>query len=401
MPNRSFALAFAATAFAFVATMLGTTMPTPLYPTYEKQLGFGTLTVTIVFATYAIGVLAALLAFGRASDTLGRRPTLLAGGVAAVLSSAVFLAAAPVHAHAGGLTLLLIGRFLSGLSAGVFTGTATATLTDFAGQRTGRATVVAALANIGGLGLGPLVAGALAKEAPRPLVTPYVVHLVLMVVALGLLLRIPEPVDVRRPRRLTVQRLGVPASLRTIFISAGTAGFAGFAVLGFFTAITPATLALLGHHDPLLTGVVVFVVFAASAAGQLGSIRLPARMALLSGTALLVAGTAVIGFGIGDEVLAVLVAGGVIAGLGQGASFRSALGAIVGASPGEHRAAVSSSFFAVCYVGISLPVIGIGASSDAIGLKKTAVIFAAAIAVLSAIALASLARTSRTAQTRR
>ena len=79
MPRSSFALAFAATAFAFVATMLGTTMPTPLYPTYQQQLGFGTLTVTIVFATYAIGVLAALLAFGRASDTVGRRPTLLAG----------------------------------------------------------------------------------------------------------------------------------------------------------------------------------------------------------------------------------------------------------------------------------------------------------------------------------
>ncbi len=395
MPRSSFASAFAITAYAFVATMLGTTLPTPLYPTYQKQLDFGALTVTIVFATYAIGVLAALLAFGRASDTVGRRPTLLAGLAAALLSSVVFLLAAPVHAHAAGLSLLLVGRFLSGLSAGVFTGTATAALTDFAGEYTTRATVVAAAANIGGLGLGPLVAGALAKDGSHPLTTPYAVHLALILLALAAVLRIPEPVDVRRPRRLTMQRLGVPASLRTIFVSAGTAGFAGFAVLGFFTAITPATLALLGHHNPLLTGVVVFVVFAASAVGQLVSIRVPARPALLGGTSLLVVGTAVIGLGIGNESLAVLIAGGVVAGLGQGCSFRSALGAIVGASPGAQRAAVSSSFFAVCYVGISLPVVGIGASSDAIGLQKTAVIFAVAIAVLSAIALGSLARTSR------
>jgi MFS family permease len=395
VPRTSFSLAFAATAYAFVATMLGTTLPTPLYPTYQKQLDFGALTVTIVFATYAIGVLTALLAFGRASDTVGRRPTLLAGLTAALLSSVVFLVAAPVHGHVGGLTLLLIGRFLSGLSAGVFTGTATAALTDFAGKHTTRATVVAAVANIGGLGLGPLVAGALAKSAPHPLATPYVVHLVLIVLAGAALLRIPEPVDVQRPRRLTVQRLRVPASLRTIFVSAGTAGFAGFAVLGFFTAVTPATLALLGHHNPLLTGVVVFVVFAASAVGQLVSIRVAGRPALLAGTSLLVVGTAVIGLGIGTESLPVLVAGGVVTGLGQGCSFRSALGAIVGASPGEQRAAVSSSFFAVCYVGISLPVVGIGALSDAIGLKKTAVTFAVAIAVLSAIALASLVRTSR------
>jgi MFS family permease len=395
VPRRSFAFAFAATAYAFVATMLGTTLPTPLYPSYQKQLDFGALTVTIVFATYAIGVLTALLAFGRASDTVGRRPTLLAGLAAALLSSVVFLLAAPVHGHAAGLSLLLVGRFLSGLSAGVFTGTATAALADFAGEHTMRATVVAAVANIGGLGFGPLVAGALAKEAPHPLSTPYAVHLVLIVLALGAMVCVPEPVEVDRPRRLTMQRLAVPASLRRIFISAGTAGFAGFAVLGFFTAVTPATLALLGHHNPLLTGVVVFVVFAASAVGQLLSIRAAPRVALLGGTGLLVVGTAVIGLAIGTESLPVLVFGGVVTGLGQGCSFRSALGAIVGASPGEQRAAVSSSFFAVCYVGISLPVVGIGALSDAIGLQKTAVIFAGAIAVLSALALASLVRTSR------
>jgi hypothetical protein len=85
----------------------------------------------------------------------------------------------------------------------------------------------------------------------------------------------------------------------------------------------------------------------------------------------------------------------VVAGLGQGCSFRSALAAIVGASPGGQRAAVSSSFFAVCYVGISLPVVGIGASSDAIGLQKTAEIFAVAIAVLSTVALGSLIRGPR------
>jgi predicted MFS family arabinose efflux permease len=397
VPRRSYAFAFAATAYAFVATMLGTTLPTPLYPSYQKQLDFGALTVTIVFATYAIGVLTALLTFGRASDTVGRRPTLLAGLAAALLSSVVFLIAAPVHGHTAGLSLLLVGRFLSGLSAGVFTGTATAALADFAGEHTMRATVVAAVANIGGLGLGPLVAGALAKEASHPLSTPYAVHLVLIVLALAAVLCVPEPVEVDRPRRLTMQRLGVPASLRRIFISAGTAGFAGFAVLGFFTAVTPATLGLLGHHNPLLTGVVVFVVFAASAVGQLASIRVPARPALLVGTGLLVVGTAVIGLGIGNKSLAVLIAGGVVTGLGQGCSLRSALGAILGAGPSEQRAAVSSSFFAVCYVGISLPVVGIGASSDAIGLQKTAVIFAGAIAVLSAIALGSLVRTTRSA----
>ncbi|MDQ1697561.1 MAG: hypothetical protein QOJ03_2914 [Frankiaceae bacterium] len=387
------AAAFGFVAYAFTATMLGTTLPTPLYPEYEARFGFGALTVTIVFATYAVGVLAALLVFGRASDTIGRRPTLLAGLASAAASTIVFLLVAQIHS--GGLALLLVGRLLSGLSAGIFTGTATAALADFAGgDHPLRASLTAAVANIGGLGLGPLTAGALAKYVANPLTTPFLLHLALLIpaaVAIGLM---PEPVEVRKPRRLSVQRLGVPPSLRAIFIQAGTAGFAGFAVLGFFTAVSPAALALLGHHDPFLTGLVVFAVFAASAAGQVVSIRPAVRTALLAGTAILIVGIALVGVGIGTKSFALLVAGGLVGGLGQGLSFRSALGSVTGASPPGQRAAVSSSFFAVCYVGISLPVVGVGAASDSYGLVHAAEVFAAIIAVLSLIALSSLARSA-------
>ena len=145
-----YAGAFWIVTLAFVVTMLGTTLPTPLYPAYEAQLDFGALTVTIVFATYAVGVLGALLTVGRASDTVGRKPVLLAGLGCAVVSSVVFVLAAPVHDHSGGLTLLLLGRLLSGLSAGIFTGTATAALADYAGDdHKTRASLVAAAANVG------------------------------------------------------------------------------------------------------------------------------------------------------------------------------------------------------------------------------------------------------------
>ncbi len=48
-------LAFAGVAYAFAVTMLGTTLPTPLYPIYEQEIGFSSLVVTIIFATYAVG----------------------------------------------------------------------------------------------------------------------------------------------------------------------------------------------------------------------------------------------------------------------------------------------------------------------------------------------------------
>ena len=54
--------------------MLGTTLPTPMYALYSERLHFSVLTTTVIYATYAGGVLVALLAFGRWSDAVGRRP---------------------------------------------------------------------------------------------------------------------------------------------------------------------------------------------------------------------------------------------------------------------------------------------------------------------------------------
>lgn len=388
--------AFWLTAFAFTVTMLGTTLPTPLYPGYEARFGFGPLTVTIVFATYAVGVLAALVLIGRASDHVGRRPVLLGGLAVATLSSVVFLVAGGVES--GGLGLLLVGRLLSGLSAGIFTGTATATLADF-GQpgRAMRSSLVAAVANILGLGLGPLTAGLLAEHVGAPLRTSFVVHLGLLALAFGAIAMVPEPVDVRGPRRLTVQRLRVPPEARGVLVQAGTAGFAGFAVLGMFTAVSPALLALLGHHAPSLTGLVVFTVFLASATGQVGSAFMAARPALLIGTATLVLGVAAIGVAIAASSLALVLVGGIVAGAGQGMGFRAALGSVTTASPPDQRGGVASTFFTICYVGISIPVVGIGIGTRAYGLVHTGEVFAGVVAVIALAAFVSLALSGRRA----
>ena len=151
---------FVAVAYAFGVTMLSTTLPTPLYPLYRDKLGFSELTVTLVYAAYAVGVLVALIAFGNMSDAVGRRRVLLPGLAAAVLSAIVFLSAVD-------LPMLFVGRVLSGLAAGLFTGTATATLVDLVPDRDrARGSLVATLVNMGGLGLGPLLAGVLGAFAP-------------------------------------------------------------------------------------------------------------------------------------------------------------------------------------------------------------------------------------------
>jgi predicted MFS family arabinose efflux permease len=375
-------------AAAFLVTMLGTTMPTPLYPLYQRELGFGGLMVTVVFATYAVGVLAALLLVGRLSDQVGRKAVLLPGLGVAAASSLVFLIP-----HS--LAALFVGRLLSGLSAGVFTGVATAAIVDLApDDGRARAGLLAAAVNVLGLGLGPVLAGALADVAPHPLVLPYLVHVALVGLAALALVAVPEPVGRRPgPVRWQVQRLGVPDEVRPTFVRAAVAGFAGFAVLGFFTAVSPLFLVQVLHEaSHLVTGLVVFSVLGSSAAGQLLSARLPERASLLGGCVALAAGVVVVAVGLATALLPVLVAGAVIAGLGQGASFRAGLQAVTGAAPTERRSEVSSSFFLVLYVAISIPVIGVGAGAQVFGLVPTAVVFAGLVAALALAAFVSLLR---------
>jgi MFS family permease len=376
---------FAAVAYAFVVVMLGTTLPTPLYVIYQEDFGFSELMITVIFATYAAGVIAALLLFGRLSDQIGRRRALLPGLAFSALSAVVFLLA-----H--GLGLLLAGRILSGLSAGIFTGTATATLVDLArSEDRGRATLVATMVNMGGLACGPLLAGILAEFAGSPLRLAFWADLALLVPAAAFLWAIPETVHRDRPGPIRPQRLHVPPEVRTIFVRAALAGFAGFAVLGLFTAVAPGFLReILDIQNHAIVGLVVFLVFASSLVGQTALERAFRGVALPAGCVLLIAGMGLVALGLALSSLAALIAGGVTAGLGQGLSFRAGLAAVNEASPAERRAEVASSFFVVAYVAISVPVVGVGVLAEVIDLRDAGLIFAAVVVALALIVLALL-----------
>jgi MFS family permease len=380
---------FVAVAYAFAVTMLGTTLPTPLYVLYMARFGFTELIITVIFATYAAGVIAGLLLFGSWSDQIGRRPVLLLGIWFSALSAVAFLVA-------NSLGLLLVGRLLSGFSAGIFTGTATATLVDLApAERRATATLVATLVNMGGLGAGPLLAGVVSQWGPLPLRLSFWIDLGILIPAgVGIVL-MRDPVRSRGKTTLRIQALRVPHEARAIFVRAALAGFAGFAVLGLSSAVAPAFLGTLGVMSRAAVGAVVFGVFAASALGQFLLEVIPERIALPIGCMGLIAGMGAFASGLAASSLALLILGGIIAGLGQGLSFRAGLAGVNGVSPPEQRAEVASTFFVVAYVALSLPVIGEGVLAEAAGLRTAGLLFAGAVAALAAVVLVLLAQRRR------
>ncbi|MEV7085970.1 MFS transporter [Streptomyces sp. NPDC093085] len=362
----------------FAVGMAGTTLPTPLYGLYRERLGFSELMVTVVFAVYALGVIAVLLLAGNLSDQVGRRPVVLAALGFSAAGALCFL-------FEGGLPALFAGRLLSGFAAGLLSGAATAYVLELAepGQE-GRAGLAATAANMGGLGCGPLLAGVLAQYAPWPLALPFLAHLALVAVAAVLTWRLPETVD--RPERVRVRLRGLalPPGIRGVFVPAALAAFAGFALLGLFTAVAPSFLSeTLAERNLAVTGAVVFSVFLASTVGQTLTGRLGVRAALPGGCLVLVAGLALVAASLAVRSLPLLVAGALCGGLGQGLGFRAALAAVGGAAPPEHRGATLSAFFVVAYLGIALPVVGVGALTLVLGLRGAGLMFAACVVVLS------------------
>src|SRR4051794_41793468 len=66
-------------AYAHVAAVIGLALfasatPSPLYGTYRELWGFSPVVLTLVYAVYAVGVLASLLLAGRGSRRVGPPP---------------------------------------------------------------------------------------------------------------------------------------------------------------------------------------------------------------------------------------------------------------------------------------------------------------------------------------
>ncbi|MFJ9605110.1 MFS transporter [Kitasatospora sp. NPDC101176] len=385
-------LARAALAFAFWTTMAGTTVPTPLYPLYQHALGFTPLTVTVIFAVYAAGVVAGLVALGRLSDEIGRRPVLALGLLLAASAAGLFEAA-------DSLPWLLAARVLSGLAAALVTGAATAALLDLAPpERRLRAQTVALAANMGGLAGGTLLAGLLAEWAGSPLRLPWTVMLVLTGVALTGLLAVPETVTAPVGFRPRLQPLRVPAAVRPAFRRAAVAGGSGFAVLGVLTAVSGLFLAtVLGLHDHALAGLVVCLAFAATAVGQLLARSLPKARALPAACAGLVLAAALVATALLTSSLTPLLLGAGVNGLATGTAVATGLGTVNGGVPPERRGEAVSAFFAVLYTMLSVPVVGVGLLIRATDLRTAGVVFSAVVALLALAVAAGLLRSGGTA----
>jgi hypothetical protein len=364
--SRAGSSGFWTVAFAFLVVMAVATLPSPLYGLYRTRDHLSALTITVVFAIFAASTIVVLQRDSSIAARLGRRGMMLAAVATMMLAMAVL-------AVWKDLPGLLIGRLITGVSVGLAAGIAITYLVELRLRADPQASVVQARTigtsvTIGALGVGPLIAGCLAQWVTQPLTVPYLVFVGLGVVALAGLWTAPEtgtpsPAEPAAtanqsagPRRKA--RLPVPAAAGTL---------AAFAANGLFAALSGLILATTMHQPShALSGVALFLVFAAGVVSQLATARLQASQVLALGTVCMLAGLVllVVSVRLSAPSLPLFLIAGALIGAGSGAVFKGTSGIVLGASPPESRVAMTSDLLIALYVGLAVPVIGAGIALD-------------------------------------
>ena len=380
LPRLSRREGFWAVAFAFFALTAFATAPSALYGLYEQREHLSPITLTIIYAVYAVGVVASLLLAGHVSDAYGRRAVLIPGLLVAAAAAIVFLTWTSLPG-------LLVARLLTGVALGASVATATAYIADLDAGRDGapsrRSGIVATIANVGGLALGPLMAGVLAQYVPGGLTLTFVVLLAALIAAVGVVARSPEGREPVQPRpSYRPQRLRAPAQARGQFLAATTGAFLTFAVGGLLAGLAGTFLAGPLHHpSAVLTGFAIFLNFGAGVLVQTTTTHWPAHRLIAAGLAPLLIGLVVLvaSAWTSPASLELFLLGSGVAGLGGGAIIRGSLSVVLSTASAADRAGALATYFTAGYVGVSLPVLGAGIALQYLSPRVTLLIFAAAV----------------------
>jgi MFS family permease len=384
-------LAWAGTALAFTSMYLAAGALTPLLVVYKAQWDLAPSQLTVAFAVYAIGFLAAALVLGSLSDHVGRRPVLIGALVVQLASNLMFLVAP-------GVGWVIAGRIVQGLASGAATGAFTAALVELAPPHRKRlGPILGSVGLTGGLAVGSLLAGLAIELTSSANTIAFVVLSALTIV--GGLAVVASPETIRRSPgalRSLVPHVAVPAAARVEFLAAAPVVAAVWMLAGLSGGLAPSMVHSVFHRDSgLLDGLAGFIAPAVSVVIGLSFARVRPRTAMTIGIYASVVGPIGIFLGASAGSLPTMFAGQAIAGLGFGAAFTAALGLVIPLVAAHQRAGVVAGIYVVSYLGLGVPVVLAGQLTDVIGVVPTVGWYSAVAVLLALFSLGAQVRLKR------
>jgi predicted MFS family arabinose efflux permease len=369
----------------FVLLSFAAGAPSPLYRVYQLDWRFSAGTLTAVFAVYAIALLVTLLFFGALSDYVGRRPVIIVGLALNAGGCALFLVAHDV-------ALLYGGRVLQGFATGLASGAIGAALIELQPEGSGLGPLVTSSAPSMGLAIGALASSALVQYAPAPTQLVWWLLLGASTVAAAGVVAMPEPAARHRGVLASLRpRVSIPRKARGTFVTALPCLVAVWALGGLYLSLGPSlTGDLLGSHNRLWGGLVIFLLSGIGAVAAVLSRKANPAQAMLVGCLVLLAGVGLTFAAIDTSTGAVFLAGTAVSGVGFGIAYLGAYRTAIAPAGPDERAGLVAAIYIVNYVAFSIPALIAGIATSHVGIHETALIYSVVIAALVATAASSL-----------
>ena len=387
-------LALAGEAITFTSLYLAAGALTPLLVVYKEQWEASAADLTLAFAVYAIGFLAAVLTVGSLSDHVGRRPVLLGALVVQAASNAIFL-------FAPDMGWVIAGRIVQGVAGGAATTAFTAALVELASpNREKLGTTLGSVGLTGGLGVGSLLAGVAIQFTTAANSIVFIALLIITMLGIVVIALSPESVP-RAPGALRslVPRVAIPPATRREFAAAAPVIAAIWMLAGLSGGLAPIMVRSVFHLDSgLLNGLSGFVAPAASAVIAVAFAGLAPRRSMTIGIYASIAGALGVIGGVWAGSLALMIIGQAISGVGFGASFTAALRLIFPLAAPHQRAGVVAVIYVISYVAFGVPIVIAGQLAGSVGLVPTVYWYSAVTVLLALISLGAQVLLSRSAR---
>ncbi|SKB10310.1 MFS transporter [Aeromicrobium choanae] len=368
---------------ALTVFLIGASAPSPFYPVLQERIGFSSVTMTLIFAVYAVSMLVTLLLTGSLSDHLGRRPVITAGLLVLAVSMTAFWQAETVG-------LLIAARVVQGFGAGLLMSSMSAAVVDLEPvSRPGWGAIANSVTPLAGLAAGGLIAGLVLEYVDEDPFTAVFGVLTGLFVLMALLVWVAPETSARRAGVWASLRpnVGVPPEARAAFLRALPALIAGWATSGFYLSLgAPLVAQELGGDSHVAQGVAITAINGAGAAMCFVARGWSGRRVTLYGTTTLAVGTALTLVALAAGSLPWFLAAAVFAGTGFGASFMGVMRSITPLAPPERRGELFAAVFVASYVAFGVPAVLAGFAVGEFGLTPTAMVYGGVVVALSALA---------------
>ncbi|WP_426513078.1 MFS transporter [Dactylosporangium sp. McL0621] len=364
----SLRLAFVSAVGSLVAAFAAVGSTIPLFNIYRAEDGFTNAGIAMTVVAYSAVTLTTLLMMGRLSNHLGRRPTSIASLGLLVLGCLLLL---NVH----DIGILIAGRLLMGLGAGLASTSLTSYIVDAAPARPAwLASVASSQTVMLGLAVGAIASGALVQFGPWPRELIYLVAVGLLLLSAALVAVSPETATPSPGAWLSLRpQVRVPAPVRHLLPVAAAVFLATWATGAFYQAFVPALVEDQLHtRSPLVLGLVFAAYMAPSALGApLGGRFTPATAQRL-GMIIFLAGWIGIITAIATGTLVLFIAATIVAGASQGIAISAATRGLLHGGTLADRAPMFSIIYLICYSAAAFPSLISGQLSNIFSLPQIA-----------------------------